>query len=99
MSDLISRRAALEAIRNLDENVVKCAGDMKILAEIKLERLPVAYNKEKVVQELEKEKELHTEHYNVSIYKEFPDVKQRYEQIQLVIDNAIEKVKKGGING
>lgn len=57
---------------------------------------PTAYDVEKVVAELEKEKEIHTEHYNISFYKDYPDIKQRYEQIQLVIDNAIAKVKKGG---
>ena len=56
-----------------------------------------AYDVEKVVAELEKEKEIHTEHYNISLYKDYPEVKQRYEQIQLVIDDAIAKVRKGGV--
>lgn len=60
---------------------------------------PTAYDVEKVVAELEREKELHKEHYNISIYKDFPDVKQRYKQIQLVLDKAIEIVKRGGVNG
>lgn len=58
---------------------------------------PTAYDVEKVIAELEKEKEIHTEHYNISLYKDYPDIKQRYEQIQLVIDNAIAKVRKGGV--
>lgn len=58
---------------------------------------PTAYSVGKVVEELEKEKEIHTEHYNISLYKDYPEVKQRYEQIQLVIDDAIAKVKKGGV--
>lgn len=49
-----------------------------------------------VVAELEKEKEIHTNAYNISLYKDYPDVKQRYEQIQLVIDDAINKVRKCG---
>lgn len=59
--------------------------------------MPTAYSVEKVVEELEKEKEIHTEHYNISLYKDYPEVKQRYEQIQLVIDDAIAKVRKGGV--
>ena len=58
---------------------------------------PTAYDVEKVVAELEKEKEIHTNHYNISIYKDFPDVKQRYEQIQLVISKLIDIVKRGGV--
>ena len=57
---------------------------------------PTAYDVEKVVAKLEEKKELHTEHYNNSIYKYFPDVKQRYEQIQLVIDKIINIVRNGG---
>ena len=99
MSDLISRAEAIEMITSLDENVVKHSSDMKILAVERIKRLPVAYDKEAVVKQLEREKEIHTENYNISLYKDFPDVKQRYEQIQLVIDNAIGKVKAGGIDG
>ena len=53
---------------------------------------------DRIVEQLEKEKEIHTEHYNISLYKDYPDVKQRYEQIQLVIDKDIEIVRKGGVN-
>ena len=73
------------------EEFCKC---LKILRECVNEQ-PTAYDEEKVVAELEREKELHTEHYNNSIYKDFPDVKQRYKQIQLVLDKAIEIVIKG----
>lgn len=52
---------------------------------------------EKVVAELEKEKEIHTNHYNISIYKDFPEIKQRYKQICGVIDKAIDIVKRGGV--
>ncbi len=48
---------------------------------------------EKVVEQLEKEKEIHTEHYNNSLYKNYPDVKRRYEQTCFVIDKAIDIVK------
>lgn len=58
---------------------------------------PIAYDVEKVVAELEKEKEIHTEHYNISIYKDFPEIKSRYKQIQGVINKAIDIVKRGGI--
>lgn len=52
---------------------------------------------EKVVAELEKEKEIHTNHYNISIYKDFPEIKQRYKQICGVIDKVIDIVKRGGV--
>lgn len=58
---------------------------------------PTSYDVGKVVAELEAEKEIHTKHYNISFYKDYPEVKQRYEQIQLVIDDAIAKVRKGGV--
>lgn len=97
MSDLISRAEAIRMIRSIDANVVKHSSDMKIIAEEKIKRLPVEFDKEKVVSELEKEKEIHTKNYNMSLYKDYPEIKQRYEQIQLVLDKAIEKVKAGGI--
>ena len=57
-----------------------------------------AYNVDKAVAELEKEKEIHTNNYNISIYKEFPEIKQRYKQICGVLDKAIDIVRKGGID-
>lgn len=61
------------------------------------DKQPTAYDIEKVVARMEKEKEIHTEHYNISLYKKFPDVKQKYKQIQLVINKDIEIVRKGGV--
>lgn len=58
---------------------------------------PTAYDVEKVVAELEKEKEIHTNYYNISIYKDFPEIKQRYKQICGVIKKAIDIVKRGGL--
>ena len=58
-----------------------------------------AYDVEKVVVELEKEKEIHTEHYNISLYKDYPEVKRRYEQNCGVIEKSIDIVKRGGVDG
>lgn len=56
---------------------------------------PTAYSVDKVVGELESEKSIHTENYNISIYKDYPEIKQRYKQVCGVIDKAIEIVKHG----
>jgi len=93
MGDLISRSDVIKALEecNLDKSLFE-----KDVFE-KINSIPTAYDVEKVVAELEKEQEIHTEHYNISIYKDYPDVKQRYKQIQLVIDNAIDIVKRGAV--
>ena len=62
-----------------------------------LQDMDTAYDVEKVVEELGKEKEIHTEHYKISLYKDYSEIKQRYEQIQGVIDKAIDIVRKGGM--
>ena len=99
MSDLISRSALLELFEEkmFNDKLMNPVIKMSDVIEI-IEEQPVAYDKEKVIKELEDQKDKHTEGYNLSIYKEFPDIKERYEQIQLVLDKAIEKVKAGGIN-
>ena len=79
-----------------EENQI-CLETCYKVAKYEIDNIPTAYDVEKVVAELEKEKEIHTEHYNISLYKDYPEVKQRYEQIQLVIDDAISKVRKGGV--
>lgn len=48
---------------------------------------------EKVVAELEKEKEIHTEHFRISLYKDYPEIKKMYEKVCLVIDKAISIVR------
>lgn len=48
---------------------------------------------EAVVAELEKEKAIHTEHFRISLYKDYPEIKQMYEKVCLVIDKAIEIVR------
>lgn len=53
----------------------------------------VAYDVEAVVAELEKEKEIHTEHFRTSLYKDYPEIKQMYEKVCLVIDKAISIVR------
>lgn len=49
---------------------------------------------DKVVEELEKEKDIHTEAFNTSIYKDMPEIQQRYKQAIGIIDKAIEIVQK-----
>ena len=71
--------------------------DLIELAKV-IDAQPTAFSIEKVVEQLEKEKEIHTEHYNISLYKDYPDVKRRYEQNCLVIDKTIEIVKRGGVD-
>ena len=63
-----------------------------------VELAPTAYDIDKVVEELESEKSIHTENYNISIYKDYPEIKQRYKQVCGVIDKAIEIVKQGGVD-
>lgn len=60
MSDLISRAEAIKMITSLDENVVKHSSDMKILAVERIKRLPIAYDKEAVVEQLEELKAYRT---------------------------------------
>lgn len=52
-----------------------------------------AYDVEAVVAELEKEKAIHTEHFRISLYKDYPGIKQMYEKVCLVIDKAISIVR------
>ena len=59
--------------------------------------LPADYSVEKVVEELEKEKENHTNGYNASFYKDNLEVKARFEQTCMVIDKAIEIVRDESI--
>ena len=95
MSDLISRSALLKAFAEKTPFGCGTIG-IKFVDEL-IKAQPTAYDVEKVVADLEKEKEIHTEHYNISIYKDFPEIKSRYKQIQGVINKAIDIVKRGGI--
>lgn len=54
------------------------------------------YDVDKVVEQLEKEKEIHTEYFSKSIYKDMPEIKERYKQALIIIDRAIEIVRRGG---
>ena len=68
----------------LNDDLVKCIDDTE-----------TAYDIDKVVEALEREKSIHTENYNISLYKDYPEIKQRYKQTCDVIDKAIEIVKAG----
>ena len=94
-NDLISRSALKQELRKHQIESLIAHNEEKNVFDI-IDEMPCAYDVEKVVAKLEEKKELHTEHYNNSIYKYFPDVKQRYEQIQLVIDKIINIVRNGG---
>ena len=61
-----------------------------------VENEPAVYNVENVVKELEKEKEIHEHYYNISVYKHFPEVKERFKQVCIVFDKAIDIVRNGG---
>ena len=61
-----------------------------------IDEQPTAYDVDKVVEKLENEKYIHTENYNISFYRDYPEIKQRYKQVCGVIDKAIEIVKGGG---
>ena len=94
MSDLISRS---ELIKELN----KYCGNQRYLVSENIREIinnqPTAYDLDKVVEELESEKSIHTENYNISLYKDCPEIKQRYKQACVVIDNTIEIVKQGGV--
>ena len=99
MSDLISRKSVLDKLKDFS-NMYTLEEEARIVLDTIVRIVteqPTAYDVEKVVAEFEKEKELHTQHYNISLYKDYPDVKQRYKQIQLVIDELIDIVKRGGV--
>lgn len=51
---------------------------------------------EQIVERLKKEKKIHTENYNISLYRDFPEVKRRYKQMCSVIDKAIDIVHTNG---
>lgn len=57
------------------------------------------YDPDKVVEQLEKEKEIHKQFYNISVYKDMPEIKERYRQTISIIDKTIEIVKAGGTDG
>ena len=57
---------------------------------------PTAYDQKKVVEQLEKEKEIHKRFYNISVYKDMPEIKERYRQTISISDKAIEIVKAVG---
>lgn len=58
---------------------------------------PTAYNVDKVVEELEAEKHAHTMLYRLSEYREFKEIKERYNAVMQSLNKAIEIVKKGGV--
>ena len=97
MGDLISRSYLIERIKGFTNISSEYFKNPELLLDV-IENQPTAYDVEKVVGELKKEKEIHTEHYNISLYKDYPEVKRRYEQNCCVIDKAIDIVKRGGVD-
>ena len=59
---------------------------------------PTAYDVDKVVEQLENEKDIHTRNYNISPCKEYAEIKQRYVCICIAINKALDIVKAGGID-
>lgn len=66
------------------------SGVIKLIA---VDDVPTDYDVDKVVQQLENEKEIHSKNYSISIYKDMPEIKQRYKQAIGILDKAIEIVK------
>lgn len=54
---------------------------------------------DRMVEQLEEQKELNDEHYNLSVYKDLPEIKTRYEIVTNYLNEAINIVKAGGIDG
>ena len=79
-----SRKSIMNMISNHHNKVIEV-----------IEQQPTAYNVDKVVQELKNEKDIYTRNYNISPYKEFPEIKQRHECICIAIDKAIDIVRSG----
>lgn len=97
MSDLISRSEVMNIIES--ELKLHCGyqADIALFAVKKqVSNLLTAYDVDKVVTELEKELRNHTGWYNLSLFKNVPSVKERYEQTKHVIERLIEIVKAGG---
>ena len=49
---------------------------------------------DKILKQLEKEKDINNLNYNISLYKDYPEIKQRYECVCGAINNAIKIVKE-----
>lgn len=97
MSDLISRAEAIEKITSLDENVVKHSSDMKILAVERIKRLPVAYDKEAV------ENEVHNMRLDLTSHcRDMFDSDNECENLECtecVLSKVEQVIKAGGIDG
>ena len=65
--------------------------------ELLIDEQPTEFDVDKVVKGLENEKDRYTRNYNISKYKEYPEIKLRYECICIAIDKAIDLVKAGGV--
>lgn len=63
-----------------------------------LNEQPTAYDVDKVLEQLEKEKDMHTLGYNLSLYKD-KEIKDKYKTVMIVLDEVIEIVRKGGVRG
>lgn len=58
---------------------------------------PTAYDVDKVLEQLEKEKDMHTLGYNLSLYKD-KEIKDKYKTVMIVLNEVIEIVRKGGVS-
>lgn len=61
-----------------------------------IEQQPTAYDVDKVVEQLENEKNNHTFWFKHSLYRDMAEIKERYEIICHELDKAIEIVRRGG---
>ncbi len=83
MSDLISRKALLIEFNSMEMPAIDIITGV-------IESQPTAYDPDKVVEALEKEHQEAKKEYNL-------DVHSYYEGKMIAFDNAIEIVKKGGV--
>ena len=94
-NDLISRSEAYQRMVEETKQSGKCYIELSTIERL-LNDVETTYRPKKVLKELEKEKEIHEHHYNISVYKHFPEVKERFKQVCIVFDKAIEIVRNGG---
>lgn len=98
MSDLISRNAVIDIIHKEIERTTSFAEHQtQINIEMAVKELPIAYDVDKVVEELEDRKKLHERlvHYETKN----GTVTEKYQHIKAidVLNDAIEIVKQGGV--
>lgn len=98
MSDLISRNAVIDIIHKEIERTTSFAEHQtQINIEMAVKELPIAYDKEAVVEQLENELKLAEKQKEECTFKALPYY-DRTEGYIVAMSNAIEIVKSSGID-